>query len=130
LVIVGAVTCFVIAWQSFETRRAVQASKVSADALINSERAWVTVDLDKVPGIGTVSEGSHRDSSGEMSHDTSVRVRCICSNHGKTPAKVIEKRCCLLVVTAADPLPQIPNLDIEVKDAVPHYLSSEWSRQI
>jgi hypothetical protein len=96
----------------------------SADATIASERAWVMVDLDKVPGIGTVLEGSHLNSSGEIRHTINARVRCICSNHGKTPARVIEKRCCLLVVTAANPLPQRPNLDIEITDAIPHYLGS------
>ena len=51
LVLVGIATLLVIGWQAWETRRSVGAgtvsalsAKISADALINSERAWVMVD--------------------------------------------------------------------------------------
>jgi len=100
------------------------AAKASADAAIASERAWVMVDLDKVPGVGgSLMYGTTSDAGGKH-HYASVRVRCICSNQGKTPAKIIEKRAALILVTPENPLPLIPNLDIEIEDPVPHYLQS------
>jgi len=102
------------------------AAKSSADTLIASERAWVMVDLEKVPGAG-IYEGAHSDALGGVVPDLTVSVRCVCSNHGKTPAHIIEKRCCLVVATPDDPLLQTPNLDIEIRDPVPHYLGSDGS---
>src|ERR1035441_8250152 len=44
LVVVGILTCIIIAWQAIETRRAAQVAQVSAKALITSERAWVVIN--------------------------------------------------------------------------------------
>lgn len=99
------------------------AAKASADAAIASERAWVMVDLDKVPGGGFLVYGSTVDS-GEVHHHTGAHIRCICSNQGKTPAKILEKRAALVLVAPDNPLPLIPNLEIEIEDPVPHYLQS------
>jgi hypothetical protein len=101
-----------------------EAAKASADAAISSERAWVMVDLDKVPGAGFFLYGSTVER-GEKRYHASVRVRCICTNQGKTPAKIIEKRAALILVTPDNPLLLIPNLDIEIEDPVPHYLQPE-----
>jgi hypothetical protein len=55
---------------------------------------------------------------------TYASVRCICGNQGKTPARIIEKRACLLVVPPSNPLPENPNLDIDIQDATLHYLQT------
>ena len=44
-VILAAIAIGVIGYQAFLTRRSVDAAKTSADALINSERAWVVADF-------------------------------------------------------------------------------------
>ena len=114
------------------TRLSADAAKASADAAIASERAWVMVDLDKVPGLGFLMFGTGLDAGG-IHHDAGVRVRCICSNQGKTPAKILEKRAALILVAPDNPLPLTPNLDIEIEDPVPHYLQpgaehkSDWT---
>jgi hypothetical protein len=141
LVIVGILTMFVIGWQAVETRRAAQASKQSigimerqtkaaedaanaakssADSIIASERAWVMVDLEKVPGTGAVLEGTSTDGSRYIA----ACVRCICSNQGKTPARISEKRIRVLVTTPNEPLAVDPNLEMEIFDSTPHYLQS------
>lgn len=45
LVGVGIVTFIVIAWQAIETRVAAQAAAGSTQALVNSERAWLVVEI-------------------------------------------------------------------------------------
>jgi hypothetical protein len=109
--------------QARATETGANAARNSALALIASERAWVMVDLEKVPTIGLIVTGTRVDGS----HDTQVRIRCICSNQGKTPAKVIEKRACLVITTPNQPLSQDPILDIRIIDTSPHYLQSGQS---
>jgi hypothetical protein len=92
-----------------------QATRDSADAAIASERAWVMVSLDRVPGVGLL---------GDATDSVLARIRCICSNQGKTPAKILEKRAALVLVREDNPLPLVPNLDIEIEDPIPHYLQS------
>ena len=132
LVIVGALTAIVIGWQSCETRRAASAAKraaeaatLNAQALINSERAWVMVDLERrPPGTGGVLTGRSRSGGGPERHFVYLSVRCMCSNQGQTAARVIEKRCAMIVVNGDDKLPDSPNLDIEIQDPIPHYLKA------
>jgi len=116
LVVVGA-------WGIVVATRTLKTMKLQTDVLANSERAWVMVDLEKVPGMGGVQEGtSYEPGSGQFSSHINAYVRCICSNHGQTPARIIEKRCCLKVFDSEDEVPRTPDLDIDVKDPVPHYL--------
>jgi hypothetical protein len=131
LVVAAFLTCGVLIWQAVETRRAVQATrmaaeaaKTSADAAIASERAWVMVSLDKVPGVGDFVFYGPSVEHGETRHTAGIRVRCICVNHGKTPAKIIEKRATVVRVTEDNPLPDTPNLDIETVDPVPYPLQA------
>jgi hypothetical protein len=64
-----------------------EAAKKSADALINSERAWVMVDIEWTPGYGTRLHET--DFAGDHTH---VAVRLTCRNEGRTPAWITEKR--------------------------------------
>jgi hypothetical protein len=117
---IGLRTLKIIQSQTEAAITAANAARTSTDTLIASERAWVMVDLEKVPGVGAVLEGTSTDGS----HDLAARVRCICSNHGRTPARVSEKRVRVLVITPSEPLPIEPNLNIEIFDPTPHYLQS------
>lgn len=117
-------TLKVIARQAVSMRRQTTILRRSLEATIASERAGVMVDIEPVPGVGFVSDGSSRDASGTRRYCTNAFIRCICSNQGKTPAKIIEKRCRLLVLPPNTSLPRDPNLDIEIVDPVPHYLHS------
>jgi hypothetical protein len=122
-VVIGMRTLRALVRQTQANELSAQAAKTSADALINSERAWVMVEIKRRPGemfvadIDSVEGGQQRKSTGAI-------VTCVCSNQGKTPARVSEKRICLFVTNIMKPLPKTPNLDIEVVDAEPHYLQS------
>lgn len=98
------------------------AAKASADAAIAAERAWVMVSLEKVPITGSLLMYGKKWREGEEVHDAGVRVRCICMNQGKTPAKIIDKRAAVVRVTENSPLPDAPNLDIGTVDPVPYPL--------
>jgi hypothetical protein len=98
------------------------AAKISADAAIASERAWVMVSLEKIPITGSLLMYGTSLKAGEVVHNASVRIRCVCINHGKTPAKIIEKRATVVRVTEDNPLPDNPNLDIDIQDPVPYPL--------
>ncbi|HKV22974.1 MAG TPA: hypothetical protein VJN93_00125 [Candidatus Acidoferrum sp.] len=100
------------------------AAKASADAAIAAERAWVMVSLEKVPITGSLLTYGTSWRGGEEFHGASVRVRCICMNQGKTPAKIIEKRAAVVFVTENSPLSDTPNLDIETVDPVPYPLQA------
>lgn len=98
----------------------VMAIKKQSDAMVKSERAWVMVDLEKVP-IAEITDATLE----------SFRVRCVCSNQGQTAARIIEKRCAVIAISGDDELPESPNLDIEIIDPVPHYLKANgdpWHR--
>jgi hypothetical protein len=74
LVIVGIITCLVIGWQSWETRKSARGAQKAAEAallntqvVINAERAWIVVDVES-PAPG--------------------KFNFIAKNVGRTPAKV------------------------------------------
>jgi hypothetical protein len=90
-----------------------KAAKASTDALINSERAWVLVDLVPPSAVGTIYDGESlvRDI---FTKTTTCNVRILCTNHGSTPAWITEKRACVDVVES---LPATPNWDaLEIID--------------
>ena len=66
LVIVGCATCGVIFWQSWETRKAAKASLLSAQALVNAERARIGFDVSEM--------GRSFQIDGENSGKTSARI--------------------------------------------------------
>jgi hypothetical protein len=124
LVIVGVAGVIAAIWtlkilgrQTKATEIAADAAKVSADALIASERAWVMVDLEKQDDGALIVDGM-----GGWGPHTSACVRCICSNQGKTPAQIREKRICLFVTSASKTLPKKPNFDDGIINTQPHDL--------
>lgn len=117
LVIVGAIAACI-------GLRTISAIEKQADAMVKSDRAWVMVDLEKVPGVGQIGDLTSMDKEGPRRHFRWFRVRCVCSNQGQTAARIIEKRCAALAIRGDHELPESPNLDIEIRDPVPHYLKA------
>jgi hypothetical protein len=122
LVIVGIGAVIAAIWTLRTLNQQTIAARKAAEALVSSERAWVMVDVQRQPGAGFILDGTSTDRGGNQLYHTGASVRCVCSNQGKTPAKIIEKRICLLAGIAS--LPEEPNLSIPVVDAEPHYLQS------
>jgi hypothetical protein len=112
LVIVGILTMFFIGWQALETRRAAEASKqsigvmerqtkaaedaahaakVSADALIASERAWVMGELS--PRVRKVGQWWYREDNVAITEEEVLAgkylsYRLMIVNMGRTPAQI------------------------------------------
>lgn len=104
--------------------KTLDAIKKQVDAAVKSERAWVMVDLEKAPGMGGLIVGSSRSGDGPERHSVHFCVRCVCSNQGQTAARIIEKRCAMIVINEDHELPDLPNLNIEIRDPIPHYLKA------
>jgi hypothetical protein len=79
LVIVGIITFLVIGWQSYETRKAATASQRSVKTLINSERAWVLVDVDQSIELTEYDPGTNQPHN---------RFRVTLKNSGRTVARL------------------------------------------
>jgi hypothetical protein len=73
-------------FQIFYLWKTVNATSKNADALINSERTWVLVDVEIAPSCGVIKHNSREITS------TDVTVSIKCSNEGKSPAWITEKR--------------------------------------
>jgi hypothetical protein len=72
--------------QTKDTAIAAQAAKASADALMNSQRAWVMVDALFFDGSGIVQ---HTQGDGKVR--TSATLKVILKNSGPTPAWIFEQ---------------------------------------
>lgn len=114
-----------------------KAIQAQANAMVDAERAWVMVDLEKAPGMGGLFQGTSVNRGGPERHHIHFVVRCVCSNQGQTAARIIEKRYTMTMVDGDDDLPDSPNLDIEIKDPIPHYLRAngepwhnEWTLEV
>ena len=119
--IIAAIGIGVITWQSYETRRAAQAtqisaraSEVSATALVSSERAWVLVDT------GEVNDAFEPDPNMVEFFD----LRPVVRNYGRTPARIIRTSIRSQQIPSGSELPSEPdygparNVDIMVPPEV------------
>lgn len=86
--------------QTSTARIAADAAKKSADAVINSERAWMFADLKAASGMNMAVSNSQ----------THIYIRVECNNVGRSPAWIIEVRVKFMFIEA-DKLPPIPGLD-------------------
>lgn len=106
LVIVGMVTALVIGWQSYETRRAAQAAKINAEALVNSERAWILTDIGWAASQPNQPEPTKLKisvSSSTEGEATSIWVCWNWKNDGRTPAWITDKLLWVRVYDEAPP---------------------------
>jgi hypothetical protein len=71
-------------WEA--TAKAAKAASDSAKAAVGSERAWIMVELEPAKNAFQIWQ----ESKGQEAKYTHVNVLCICTNHGKTPAKITE----------------------------------------
>jgi hypothetical protein len=113
LVGVGIITCIIIACQSWETGKAAQAAKEGAKAalqnaqsLINSERAWVLVELkemmDGAEGFPFITQGQ----SAETGPSTRFHANIILTNEGRSPCWITDVR---LKFEIVESLPEEPD---------------------
>ena len=105
LVIVGCITFAVIGWQSVETRRAANANYLAAEAtqrsveaLVNSERAWVLVDIAPI-----------RDFPAYPNRLEILWVFPSINNHGRTPARLTRVELTTRLMLEGEALPPTPD---------------------
>ncbi|HUX68098.1 MAG TPA: hypothetical protein VMV31_11485 [Terriglobales bacterium] len=77
LVLVAAATGYVVWCQAVQTKNAAEATSLSAGAFVNSERAWVLIEIREVPSFVPIAGG-----------DDVFEVRPELFNHGRTPARI------------------------------------------
>jgi hypothetical protein len=81
-----------------------KAAKESADALIGSERAWIMVQVTRVPVTGgLIAHGQSWSAESGLVETTSIRFRMTCKNEGHTPAWITERRYCLKILSGTPP---------------------------
>src|SRR6267378_920920 len=90
-----------------ETLAQLDVSQKQADALINSERAWVMVTVEWDTGKWTDGKAHVLEGSGSGGDTTGIYVVLTCRNEGKSPAWIEEKRAKFEIV---DVLPHRPDL--------------------
>jgi hypothetical protein len=100
------------------------AAKKSAEALVNTERAWIMVELDWVPGYNNIV---FLDSS-ETGSQTSAAIRFLYTNEGKTIAWIDEKLACFQIVTE---LPKQPDFSaLKMLDCEPEWVGVKDGGQL
>jgi hypothetical protein len=96
LFIIAIPTLIVVGCQAFETRRAVEASRKNAEVLISSERAWVLVDIGKLPDLPDANRVEF------------LFLYPLIENRGKTVARLSRIRGIVKLVPEGENLPTAP----------------------
>lgn len=101
---VGLLGLWFLYRQSKATAKSADAALQNANAVINAERAWISVTIERCPGYPGIqyTEGVPK-----------VTLRWVCRNAGRTPAMVFEK--IFNLQSFSHPLPDIPQLDLDVR---------------
>ena len=95
-------------------RESADAAKGSADALVNSERAWILAQLNWYERGLHVGQGTS-SSKDEVSESTTVNVKLICRNEGRSPAWIQNVSGKVEIVSVVTPgienMPDLETLD-------------------
>ncbi|HLJ28688.1 MAG TPA: hypothetical protein VKY85_18410 [Candidatus Angelobacter sp.] len=116
-VFVGFIGISALIWQNTITRKAANAAKESADAVVNSERAWVMADLHWGAGEGTGHIRHITKGSGE--NQTGVHLMLVCTNQGRTPGWIDEIKARIEIVTRPSPTPDIDSMEVIRNEPAP-----------
>ena len=106
--LVGVMGAFIglglLIWQTVLTRRSV-------NALVASERAWITVNIDWAPGYSGMFDTSENvDGRNVDGHITTIRMKY--KNDGRTPAWITERRACLTIIKSLPDKPPLEHCEI------------------
>jgi hypothetical protein len=120
--------------QHRETLAQLNVSQAQADALINSERAWIMADVEWDSSKWADRKPHVLEGSGTGGDTTGIYVVLTCRNEGRSPAWIEEKRARFQIV---DVLPDEPDLTsaefiqagpepIGIGKALPHTNHISW----
>jgi len=116
LPLIGIITAGFICWQSLETRKAAQASQKSAEAtflnaqaLMDSNRAWVTVEpAEWHPAIRVFNDKINEEY---LTHSIRINIK----NRGQSPAQLMSASLkYILLENPLDSLPPAPMYDTPI----------------
>ena len=85
------------------TEKSAQAAKATADSIINSERAWIFLDIALIGSkVEQITVGG--------TESTGIHISYRCRNVGKTPAWITAK-CLLFKIFDSDSPPRVPDVE-------------------
>ena len=107
-IVVAINTLKTLTEQTKATKIAAEATKASADALIESERAWIIASpIEKSPQLGyVVFPGTPEES--DYGKDTINVFGVAIKNTGETPARLVEEAVCYKHVESLQDIPEQP----------------------
>ena len=88
-----------------------KATEENVNALINSERAWIMVDIELDPECRGIVETTKMIGD-LLEHNTNLPVVCICRNQGKSPAWITNKRIKFEIVDSIPAAPKLESTDL------------------
>lgn len=94
--------------QTHNAKIAAIAARDNAQAVLNSERAWIMAELDWVPGMAVLYDVNTVEAH-QRNQYISGSFRLTCRNEGKTPGWITLVRSRLQVVSALPDPPQVDN---------------------
>lgn len=106
--------------QAEAAKDAANSALVNAQAVVNSERAWVMARIEHSPLAGARYLGSRPPDC----EDTTMSIRLWTKNDGKTPAWITEKRACFVIKDLHSRLPEKPDSEsMEIIQPTPEPLA-------
>ena len=110
--VLGVLGAFVGLWvisrQTKVAAQAADAARLSAQAVINAERAWITVTIKWQQNVKAVFNVDSTLSGNTLT----PFITCVCKNDGNTPAWITEKGICLKLVNVIPKEPDFSEIDI------------------
>jgi hypothetical protein len=89
--------------------QSANAAKMSADVLVNSERAWLLVDVERAPGSASLLTGTNAENIPY----TAILVDVIVKNQGRSPAWIIQH---FQFFEILDSIPPAPDFEKNIRD--------------
>jgi hypothetical protein len=115
------------ALQASAASDAANAALKSAQAVINSERAWVMVQIEWLAGSGSMLNTTLQPDEARH-YETHASIRLKCTNEGKTIAWIDQKLACFQILKE---LPKQPDFSaLEMLDCVPEWVRAQGRSEL
>jgi hypothetical protein len=99
------------------TRTSADAAKKSADALVNSERAWIVVNIGWTQGKVFFVHSTSVEGSGDTARETTgVDIDLLYTNEGRSPAWIVEEKVRMEVVLSPVSSPSLDTEDAQFNE--------------
>jgi hypothetical protein len=114
---------------TFAALYTLAAIRRQTESLVTSERAWVMVDIDWIPGMGHGFLG--QTVAGQIARENmTVIVRLIYRNEGRSPAWISEKRANAVAMQSLPDKPNLESAEIVMRESEPLAIGRELKKDI